>query len=45
MKLKKLTIENVASIEYAEIDFSANPLKDEHLFLITGGKDNEALCF
>ena len=36
MKLKKLTIENVASIEYAEIDFSANPLKDEHLFLITG---------
>lgn len=36
MKLKKLTIENIASIEYAEIDFNASPLKDEHLFLITG---------
>ena len=36
MKLKKLTIENIASIEHAEIDFSASPLKDEHLFLITG---------
>ena len=28
MKLKKLTIENIASIEHAEIDFSASPLKD-----------------
>ena len=36
MKLKKLTIENIASIEHAEIDFNAAPLKDEHLFLITG---------
>ena len=36
MKLKKLTIENVASIERAEIDFSAAPLADERLFLITG---------
>lgn len=36
MKLKKLTIENIASIEHAEIDFNATPLKDEHLFLITG---------
>lgn len=36
MKLKKLTIDNIASIEHAEIDFSAAPLKDEHLFLITG---------
>ena len=36
MKLKKLTIHNIASIEQAEIDFSAQPLADEHLFLITG---------
>ena len=36
MKLKKLTIENIASIEHAEINFNAAPLKDEHLFLISG---------
>lgn len=36
MKLKKLTIQNIASIEHAEIDFDAAPLCDEHLFLITG---------
>ena len=36
MKLKKLTIQNIASIEHAEIDFDASPLCDEHLFLITG---------
>ena len=36
MKLKKLTINNIASIEKAEIDFSAAPLEGEHLFLITG---------
>lgn len=36
MKLKKLTIDNIASIEHAEIDFSEAPLRDEHLFLITG---------
>jgi exonuclease SbcC len=36
MKLKKLTINNIASIEQAVIDFDAAPLKDEHLFLITG---------
>ena len=36
MKLKKLTIDNIASIEHAEIDFSASPLADERLFLITG---------
>ena len=36
MKLKKLTIDNIASIEHAEIDFSAAPLDQEHLFLITG---------
>ena len=36
MKLKKLTIDNIASIEHAEIDFDAAPLRDERLFLITG---------
>ena len=36
MKLKKLTIENIASIEHAEIDFDASPLAGEHLFLISG---------
>ena len=36
MRLKKLTINNIASIEHAEIDFSASPLSDERLFLITG---------
>lgn len=36
MKLKKLTIDNIASIEHAEIDFDAAPLAGEHLFLITG---------
>ncbi len=36
MKLKQLTIDNIASIEHAEINFDAAPLKDEHLFLITG---------
>lgn len=36
MKLKKLTIENIASIEHAVIEFDAAPLADEHLFLITG---------
>ena len=36
MKLKRLTIDNIASIEHAEIDFDAAPLNGEHLFLITG---------
>ena len=36
MKLKRLTIDNIASIQHAEIDFDAAPLRDEHLFLITG---------
>ena len=36
MKLKKLTIDNIASIEHAEIDFDASPLAGEHLFLISG---------
>lgn len=36
MKLKKLTIDNIASIEHAVINFDAAPLADEHLFLISG---------
>ena len=36
MRLKKLTISNIASIEQAEIDFNASPLAEERLFLITG---------
>ena len=36
MKLHQLTIENIASIEHAVIDFNDAPLKDEHLFLISG---------
>ena len=36
MKLKQLTIDNIASIEHAEINFDAAPLADKHLFLIAG---------
>ena len=36
MRLKKLEINNIASIEHAVIDFNNTPLEDEHLFLITG---------
>ena len=36
MRLKKLEIHNIASIEHAVIDFSTSPLEGEHLFLITG---------
>lgn len=36
MKLHRLTIENIASIEHAVIDFDQAPLNDERLFLITG---------
>ncbi|MBR5685674.1 MAG: AAA family ATPase [Muribaculaceae bacterium] len=36
MKLHQLTIENIASIEHAVIDFNAAPLANERLFLITG---------
>lgn len=36
MKLQKLTIHNIASIEDAVIDFSARPLSDSEVFLITG---------
>jgi DNA repair exonuclease SbcCD ATPase subunit len=36
MRLEKLKIQNLASIEEAEIDFAENPLRDEPLFLICG---------
>ena len=36
MKLKQLTIDNIASIEHAVINFDAEPLANEHLFLISG---------
>ena len=36
MKLKQLIIDNIASIEHAEINFDAAPLAGERLFLITG---------
>lgn len=36
MKIQKLTIHNIASIEDAVIDFEASPLSDSEVFLITG---------
>ena len=36
MKIKKLHIHNIASIEDEEIDFTASPLCDSDVFLITG---------
>lgn len=36
MKIKTITIRNIASIEQAEIDFTRQPLADEPLFLISG---------
>lgn len=36
MKIRKLELYNIASIEKAEIDFDAIPLSDTDLFLITG---------
>ena len=50
MKLQKLTIHNIASIEDAFIDFEAQPLADSEVFLITGktgsGKSTilDAIC-
>lgn len=36
MKIRKLTIHNIASIEDAVIDFEGKPLSDCDVFLITG---------
>lgn len=36
MKIKKLTIHNIASIKDAVIDFTTNPLANSEVFLITG---------
>ena len=36
MKIKKIKIHNLASIEDAEVDFEGEVLRDEPLFLITG---------
>ena len=50
MKLQKLTIHNIASIEDAVIDFEAQPLASSEVFLITGktgaGKSTilDAIC-
>lgn len=50
MKLQKLTIHNIASIEDAVIDFEEQPLSDSEVFLITGqtgsGKSTilDAIC-
>lgn len=50
MKFQKLIIHNIASIEDAVIDFSAAPLSDSEVFLITGktgsGKSTilDAIC-
>lgn len=50
MKIQKLTIHNVASIEDATIDFETSPLADSEVFLITGktgaGKSTilDAIC-
>ena len=36
MKIKKLAIKNIASIETTELDFENGPLADAALFLICG---------
>ena len=36
MKLKQLTLHNIASIEDATVDFEAAPLVDSEVFLISG---------
>ena len=36
MKLKRLEIKNIASIEHANIDFEKEPLADSNVILITG---------
>lgn len=49
MKLQKLTIKNLASIEDAVIDFENGPLSEESLFLICGetgaGKQHYSMPF
>lgn len=50
MKLIKLKIENIASVETAEVNFDSEPLADASVFLITGdtgsGKSTilDAIC-
>lgn len=50
MKLQKLIIQNIASIEYAELDFETGPLGQDPIFLICGptgaGKSTilDAIC-
>lgn len=50
MKLEKIQITNLASIESAEVDFTKAPLKDTGLYAITGdtgaGKSTllDAIC-
>ena len=50
MRLQKLTIHNIASVEDAVIDFDSHPLADSDVFLITGktgsGKSTilDAIC-
>lgn len=50
MKIKKIEIRNIASIEDATIDFTQTPLRDADIFLITGitgsGKSTilDAIC-
>lgn len=50
MKLQRLTIHNIASIEHAVVDFEAEPLSSSEVFLITGktgaGKSTilDAIC-
>ena len=36
MRIKRLAIRNIASIESAELDFESGALKDSPLFLICG---------
>lgn len=50
MNIEKITIHNIASLEHAEIDFTASPLADDVRFLICGptgsGKSTilDAIC-